>query len=279
MQKVLLDKYNLPFSVQEVTELKGGSRSKAFRVGMYIVRIPTREDFLIEQKREAQISKLLKKYLKATEQDKVSNVKFNGKCAYHREIKGERLEDIFYNLDNVQKEVIAKDIAELLFAIHSIPLDEVYLLKENYSKICRNENKTTLMDFGYETAKQHILDCSNKQIDLDKFKTDIPTSGLALCHNDLHGENIIINENNRLAGFIDFGEAGINPRISDFFHFYRLAGDFARQVIKEYNYISTYQIDIKAADYQFLSNTGYTLERRKNIPKFRQEVQKVLCRF
>ncbi len=34
-------------------------------------------------------------------------------------------------------------------------------------------------------------------------------------------------------------------------------------VIDEYNKISDYKIDKKAADYQFLSNTGYTLENVK----------------
>jgi hypothetical protein len=50
-------------------------------------------------------------------------------------------------------------------------------------------------------------------------------------------------------------------------------------VIKEYNKISDYKIDVKAADYQFLSNTGYTLEKRKDRPSFKPEVAKVLENF
>ena len=40
--------------------------------------------------------------------------------------------------------------------------------------------------------------------------------------------------------------------------------------------VSDYKIDKQAADYQFLSNTGYTLEKRKNRANFKSEVTKVL---
>ena len=50
-------------------------------------------------------------------------------------------------------------------------------------------------------------------------------------------------------------------------------------MIKEYNKISDYKIDVKAADYQFLSNTGSTLEKRKDRPSFKSEVTKVLENF
>ena len=47
-------------------------------------------------------------------------------------------------------------------------------------------------------------------------------------------------------------------------------------IINEYNKISDYKIDMQATDYQFLSNTGYTLEKRKNRASFKSEVAKVL---
>ena len=99
-----------------------------------------------------------------------------------------------------------------------------------------------------------------------------------MCHNDLHSGNIIVNKG-KLSGFIDFGEAGINPRINDFFHLYRLDRDLAVSVVMEYNKISDYKIDIKAADYQFLSNAGYMLEERKDRSSFKPEVAKVLLNF
>lgn len=279
-----LNDFDLPFTTDNVIELSGGSRSRGYRVGDYIVRVPLRDDSLMEQKREAEISALMQKYLPDSLKSKVTNVQFNGKCAYHQEIQGSLLES-FYEKKNAydamnpeQRHQLAADIAELLAAIHQIPLSEAQTITQKYAKTCRNENKTTQADFDYAVAKAQISDVSGGKINLDTFGTTLPTDGLALCHNDLHAGNMIIKDG-KLNGFIDFGEAGINPRINDFFHFYRLDRNLAVDVIKEYNKLSDYKIDVKAADYQFLSNTGYALEKRKDRPSFKQEVAKVLENF
>ncbi len=278
-----LNDFDLPFATDNAVELSGGSRSKGYRVGDYIVRIPLREDSLTEQMREAEISALMQEYLPVHLKSKVTDVHFNGKCAYHKEIQGELLEayqikNNYSAMDSKQRHQLASDIAELLAAVHNIPLEKVQAATQKYAKTCRNENKTAQADFDYTTAKENISDVSGDKINLDTFKTAIPTDGLALCHNDLHAGNMIIKDG-KLNGFIDFGEAGINPRINDFFHLYRLDRDLAVDVIKEYNKLSDYKIDIKAADYQFLSNTGYTLEKRKDRPSFKPEVGKILKNF
>ncbi len=270
------DIYDLPFAMDNAELLFGGSRSYGYKMNRWIVRIPTKEEFLIEQQREAEISSLLHKELPKNLKNKVTYTHFNGKCSFHREIIGEPLHKIYKNMNDGQRKVLAKDIAELLCAIHHIPLSMLDKINKKYTKICRNENKTNLADFNYNSVKENILRCSSGKINLDKFRTTIPTDGLALCHNDLHDENIIINKEGKLSGFIDFGEAGINPRITDFFHLYRLDRKLAVNVINEYNKISDYKIDVLATDYQFLSNTGYTLEQRKDRLSFQSEVAKVL---
>ena len=278
-----LSDFDLPFATDNAVELSGGSRSKGYHVGDYIVRIPLREDSLMEQMREAEISALMQEYLPENLKSKVTNVQFNGKCAYHKEIQGDLLEayqvkNNYSTMDSKQRHQLASDIAELLAAVHNIPLKKVQAVMQKYAKTCRNENKTELAEFDYSTAKEYILDVSGGKINLDSFKTSIPTNGSALCHNDLHAGNMVVKDN-KLSGFIDFGEAGINPRITDFFHLYRLDRDLVVDVIKEYNKISDYKIEVKATDYQFLSNTGYTLEKRKDRPSFKLEVAKVLENF
>ncbi len=279
-----LNYFDLPFTTENAIELFGGSRSRGYRVGSWIVRIPLRDDSLMEQKREAEISALMQKYLPDELKSKVVNVQFNGKCAYHHEIQGSLLESFnekknaYDSMNPKQRHQLAVDIAKVLVAIHNIPISEVQTITQKYVKTCRNENKTTQADFDYAIVKEHILAVSGDKINLDTFKTAILTDGLALCHNDLHAGNMIIKDG-KLNGFIDFGEAGINPRINDFFHLYRLDRDLAVDMIREYNKISDYKIAIKAADYQFLSNTGYTLEQRKNKPSFKPEVTKVLVNF
>ena len=276
IRKILTD--NGFTNIKNITRLPSGSRSKAFRVNDLIVRIPVRDDAIMEQEREAEISKIMQQNLPTHLQNKVTNVYFNGKCAYHQEIKGELLNGVYAKMNSKEHHQLAIDIAELLSAIHRIPISDVQEKTQKYLKICRNENKTAQQDFDYSIAKLQILDASDDKINLDDFKIELPTDNLVVCHNDLHCENIVVN-NGRLSGFIDFGEAGINPRLTDFFHLYRLDRDLAVDVIKEYNKISDCKIDIKAADYQFLSNTGYTLEQRKHRPSFKQEVAKVLENF
>lgn len=271
-----LDIYGLPFSSENAELLSGGSRSHGYRVNGWIMRIPTKEDFWIEQKREADISELLHKELPENLRNKVTYTHFNGKCSFHREIIGDTLQKVYKDMSVKQRKDLARDIAELLYAIHNIPLSEVNKVIEQYSKVCRDENKTNLTDFNYSIAREQLLECSCSKLDLDIFKTEVPTDGLALCHNDLHAENIIINTSGKLSGFIDFGEAGVNPRITDFFHLYRLDRMLMINIIDEYNKISDYKIDKQATDYQFLSNTGYTLEKRKNRANFKSEVTKVL---
>jgi len=275
-----LKDFDLPFDTDNAVELTGGSRSRGYWVNGWIVRVPLRGTTLVEQKREAEISALMQKHLPAHLKDKVTNVRFNGKCAYHKAIQGDLLAayrgvDYYEKMNTKERQKLSGDIAELLVAIHNIPLVEVRTITQKYAKTCFNENKTVLADFDYEVAKARIWDVSGGRLDLDAFKITIPTDGLSLCHNDLHSGNIII-KNGILSGFIDFGEAGINPRINDFFHLYRLDRSLTVNVIDEYNKLSDYKIDIGVADYQFLSNTGYTLEQRKDRPAFKPEVAKVL---
>lgn len=268
----------------DIQELSGGSRSKAYRIHKQIIRIPTQEKFLSEQEREASISLLLHKYLPKKYFFMVTYISFNGRYSVHPEIEGDLLQSLWNDnkLSSQQLKKIAQHIAELLFHIHSIDVTSVQKRLSQYSKICRNENITLNPDFDYGIAKNHIWNYSGGKINLDNFKTSISSKDLALCHNDLHAENIIIKDE-ELSGFIDFGEAGINPRITDFFHFYRLSRDFALEVIDAYNNLSPFKINIKEADYQFLSNTGYTIEKRleakKITPLFQNEVKKALSKF
>lgn len=271
-------------STTAIQELMGGSRSKAYRINKHILRIPTQEKFLSEQAREADISLLLQENLPEKYLTQVTHIIFNGNYSLHPEIEGDLLQALWNEnkLSSLNIKKIAKQIAELLFQIHSVDIKTVQERLSQYSKICRNENITLKPDFDYEIAKKHIWDYSEGKVNLDDFRTVISSDGVALCHNDLHAENIIIKDG-KLSGFIDFGEGGINPRITDFFHFYRLSRDFALEVIKAYNDLSHFPINITEADYQFLSNTGYTIEQRlragKNMPLFYDEVKKALLLF
>ncbi|MCI5634705.1 MAG: hypothetical protein MR350_04520 [Alphaproteobacteria bacterium] len=92
---------------------------------------------LSEQKREAEISALMQEYLPVHLKSKVTDVNFNGKCAYHKEIQGELLEayqvkNNYSAMDSKQRHQLASDIAELL------ALFTIYLWKK-----CKQSRKNT----------------------------------------------------------------------------------------------------------------------------------------
>ena len=155
IRKILTD--NGFTNIKNITRLPSGSRSKAFRVNDLIVRIPVRDDAIMEQEREAEISKIMQQNLPTHLQNKVTNVYFNGKCAYHQEIKGELLNGVYAKMNSKEHHQLAIDIAELLSAIHRIPISDVQEKTQKYLKICRNENKTAQQDFDYSIAKLQIL--------------------------------------------------------------------------------------------------------------------------
>lgn len=144
-----LSDYNLPFTAENIEELSGGSRSRGYRVNGYIVRIPVRYDIHMEQKREAEISALMQQNLPEHLKNRVTNVCFNGKCAYHKEIQGELLDHVYTKMNFKERHQLAKDIAELLVAIHHVPTSQVQTITQKYVKTCRNENKTQQADFDY----------------------------------------------------------------------------------------------------------------------------------
>ena len=58
-----LKDFDLPFDTKDAIELSGGSRSRGYCVNHWIVRVPLRDDTIMEQMREAEISALMQKYL------------------------------------------------------------------------------------------------------------------------------------------------------------------------------------------------------------------------
>ena len=54
-----LDCYDLPFATDNAELLPGGSRSRGYKINGWIVRVPTKKEFLLEQQREAAISSVL----------------------------------------------------------------------------------------------------------------------------------------------------------------------------------------------------------------------------
>ena len=84
---------------------------------------------------------------------------------------------------------------------------------------------------------------------------------IALCHNDLSWSNILLNpeEEDVLAGIIDFGNTVVMPKYQDFFPLYKISRKLAIDTLKEYNKITSSPIEQKQIDFMALSYIGLGL--------------------
>ena len=273
--KNILSKSNLPYLIGEPIRLVGGSKSFAYQVNDYVVRFPKAEIIWQSQQLEAKISKLLQAKLPDKWKNKVTKVTCCSTSeypfAYHKIIKGKICDNIrgetsynicYDNLSKSQKKLLAKDIAELLVALHSIPTDITNPMAENW-------NFTNKTDFDYKLCKSALLKYSNNKINLDDFKCNITNDDLVFAHNDMSGSNLILDEtkDNVLQGILDFGNAGNMPRINDFFPYYKINRQLSRDIIAVYNQISNTRISQQMADYIVLVYLGYIMYNQEKQGK------------
>lgn len=278
--KRILSKSNLSYLIGNPIRLIGGSKSFAYRVNDYVVRFPKAEIIWQSQLQEAQISELLQENLPDKWKNKVTNVTCCSTSqypfAYHKIIKGKICDNVrgetdyntcYDNLTESQKKLLAQDIAEFLVALHSIPTDITNPMAENW-------NFTNKADFDYELCKLVLLKYSNNKVNLDDFKSEIVNDDIVFTHNDMSGSNILLDEtkDNVLQGILDFGNAGIMPRINEFFPYYKINRHLARQIIDEYNQISNIKVNQPSVDYTVLVYLGYIMynqeKQRKTVSRF-----------
>lgn len=273
--KNILSKSNLSYLIGNPIRLIGGSKSFAYRVNDYVVRFPKAEIIWQSQQLEVKISELLQAKLPDKWKNKVTNVVCCSTSQYpfacHKIIKGKICDNIrgetsyntcYDNLSESQKKLLAKDIAEFLVALHSIPTDITNPMAENW-------NFTNKADFDYELCKSVLLKFSNNKINIDNFKCSIASDDVVFTHNDMSGSNLILDEtkDNVLQGILDFGNAGIMPRINDFFPYYKINRQLSRDIIAVYNQISNTKISQQMADYIVLVYLGYIMYNQEKQGK------------
>ena len=273
--KNILSKSNLSYLNGKPIRLVGGSKSFAYQVNDFVVRFPKVEIIWQSQQLEVKISELLQAKLPDKWKNKVTNVVCCSTSeypfAYHKIIKGKICDNIrgetsyntcYDNLSESQKKLLAQDIAEFLVSLHSIPTEITNPMAENW-------NFTSKPDFDYELCKSVLLKYSDNKINIDDFKCNIANDDLVFAHNDMSGSNIVLDEqqDNVLQGILDFGNAGIMPRINDFFPYYKINRHLARHIISAYNEISSIKINQSSADYTVLVYLGYIMYNQEKQGK------------
>lgn len=191
----------------------------------------------------------------------------------YKEIKGTFLTpNIYYSLTKNKQELLKKDIAMFLRQMHDLDYSEISSYKI--------DNRQSILD-GYRVLKEKLYDIltDNEKLYIENFiqrlySTTIFDDKKCLCHNDFSCNHLLLDEDNRLCGVIDFGDSGITDEYSDFIYLLEDSEEeigrlFGEDILRLYGDIDDY----KAKEYQDIIEQYYPIETivygiKNNRPDF-----------
>lgn len=262
IKTLLENQFNL--NINEIELIGEGMDSQAYLVNNeYIFKIKFSANKKKGYDKEKAIYDFLNKNMKSSIQIPVIEYSLIGEelsILGYKEIKGNFLSPALYlSMTENQKENLAKDIASFLKQMHSLDCSEI-----NKYKI---DNKQNVLE-EYKLLKNTIYRSLNKleKDYIEKFMTRLNVTGIfdgrkCLCHNDFSCNHILLDENNKFCGVIDFGDAGVIDEFCDFVYLFEesaeeIGRDFGMKVVKYYQ-----DIDIeKVVEYQDVVEQYYPIE-------------------
>lgn len=191
----------------------------------------------------------------------------------YKEIKGTFLTpNIYYSLTKDKQELLKKDIAIFLRQMHDLDYSEISSYKI--------DNRQSILD-GYSVLKEKLYDTltNNEKLYIENFiqrlySTTIFDDKKCLCHNDFSCNHLLLDEDDRLCGVIDFGDSGIIDEYSDFIYLLEDSEEeigriFGEDILRLYGDIDDY----KAKEYQDIIEQYYPIETivygiKNNRPDF-----------
>ena len=178
----------------------------------------------------------------------------------YKQIKGKFLNPtVYYNMSKDQQELLKHDIANFLRKMHDLDYTEISSYKiDNKQNVLEEYQllRATIYDSLTDIEKQYIENFMKKLRDTNIFE-----GKKCLCHNDFSCNHLLLDEDNKLIGIIDFGDSGIIDEYSDFIYLLEdseeeIGSTFGEDILKLYG-----NIDIKKAkEYQELVEQYYPIE-------------------
>lgn len=145
---------------------------------------------------------------------------------------------VYQKMNEMQKEKLAQDIAHFLKQLHCLNIVPLLEFTTDNQKACLEDSKilkAEVYNILNKKQKNFIESIFAQIISNDK----IFNGKKALCHNDLSGNHILLNENYELAGVIDFGDACVTDIYCDFLYLLEkseeeIEREFGLKVLKDY---------------------------------------------
>ncbi len=262
IREIIESKFGL--KVTDIIVLGQGLDSIAYLVnGEYVFKIKFSANKKKDYEKEKAIYDFLNKGLNTN--IKIPNVEYSYfsdelSIMGYKEIKGKFLtSEIYFALSKEKQELLKQDIAMFLRQMHDLDYSEI----SSYSI----DNKASILE-GYQLLKDTIYDSlteDEKQY-IEEFmkrlmSTDVFSGRKCLCHNDFSCNHLLLDDNDRLRGVIDFGDAGIIDEYCDFIYLLEDSEEeigvlFGEDILRLYG-----NIDIsKAKEYQDIVEQYYPIE-------------------
>ena len=197
----------------------------------------------------------------------------------YKEIRGTFLTPkIYFSLPKDKQELLKKDIAMFLRQMHDLDYSEI-------SSYTIDNKQNVLEEYGLlrDTIYDSLTDIEKKYAEdfMQRLhSTTIFDGKKCLCHNDFSCNHLLLDDENRLCGAIDFGDSGIIDEYCDFIYLLEdseeeIGVTFGEDILRLYG-----NIDIsKAKEYQDVVEQYYPIETivygiKNNRPDFIEKGRK-----
>lgn len=262
IKNLLEEKFNI--SIDSIKQIGEGYDSKAYLVnGKYIFKIK----FSANKKKGYEKEKAIYDFLNSRLNTyiKIPNIEYSYisdeiSILGYKEIKGKFLSPKLYlTLSQEEKSQLKIDISNFLRLMHDLDYSDIssYTI-DNKQNVLEEYQllRDTIYDSLSDIEKQYIESFMQRLNTIDIFD-----GKKCLCHNDFSCNHLLLDDNNRLYGIIDFGDSGIIDEYCDFIYLLEdseeeLGHEFGEDVLRLYG-----NIDIqKAKEYQDVVEQYYPIE-------------------
>ena len=261
--KEIIQKY-CGIEVFELSSLGEGYDSKAYLVNKeYVFKIKFSANKKKGYEKEKAIYDFLNKNLNTN--IKIPNIEYSYisddlSILGYKKIEGKFLSpELYATLSEEEKQLLKQDIANFLRQMHD--LDTTQISKYTI------DNKQNVLE-EYQLLRNTIYDSLTKEEKeyIERFMqrlntTDIFDGKKCLCHNDFSCNHILLDDNNKLCGIIDFGDSGIIDEYCDFIYLLEdseeeIGHQFGEDILRLYGNINIE----KAKEYQDVVEDYYPIE-------------------
>ena len=262
--KYLLEHTFTSLKINTIKVLGSGYDSVAYLVnGEYVFKAK----FSANKKKGYEKEKAIYDFLnsKLSSNIKIPNIEFSHitddvSILGYRQIKGKFLSpELYATLSKEEQQLLKQDIANFLRQLHDLDTSTI----SSYT-IDNKQNVLEEYELLRNTIYDSLTDIEKEYIESFMQRLDATTifnGKKCLCHNDFSCNHLLLDENNRLCGIIDFGDSGIIDEYCDFIYLLEdseeeIGHEFGEDILRLYGNIN---ID-KAKEYQDVVEEYYPIE-------------------